>query len=351
MITKLSDWCSLAVIAAAGVGLSTVAFGASPGEEITLNATTGDYTITYCDPDQPPPAACSLEQATFTPATKIDPRLKSFFAIRDASFTIAYRYFVMNNLTSRQSLIQFVLDPVSDVVSPVRLPKTLGPTDEQTLVAEVSALPTVLGIPAGWDATVIASRIRAGLRIGWGFKNVPDNNAGLRKGTVQGGFGFTSKDLPGIVAGQLSGNANLTSFDDDGPTGDIGGQFNQLSTHDFVSRFTATPTIPVPVPFDRAEMVRRIDREVNNWVGMQLLDSVLFQQVDGFLQSAINAANLNDQVSFMAALGKVRNLIRNIYPTVDESETDWTDQSTSPLISRLAARVLLFDIFYATTHP
>ena len=85
---------------------------AYPGESITLDPVSGNYTIIYWNENMEPPA---LETTTFVPSTKINPTLRSSLRMeRDAK--IIYRYTLINAKQSRQYIGHMILDPVSNGV-------------------------------------------------------------------------------------------------------------------------------------------------------------------------------------------------------------------------------------------
>lgn len=341
------------VITAVGLFHTRGTWALAPGEGLILNPSTGDYTLNYCDPDQLPDT-CVIEQVIFTPATKLSPVLRTRFILNTADWSITYRYRVKNKAASRQPLVMLALDPIPDINAPIPLSKRLVDLKTAGVATQLGAGRAVLLTPAGWQGTTVPSVQSPNfLRLGWTFGSLAFPQAGLAPGQVQLGFGFTSTNLPGIaIAAQLSGNPERTnSFDDDGPTGDIGAQFNALQLHDYVTSVAAVPTVAIPMPFGRAELLRRIDAQMKTWVDLKLLDPTLLPQLDGYIQAAITAASVADLTSCAADVASVRNRLLQIYALLDDLPDEWTETADSPLIAKLAARVLYFDLGYAISHP
>jgi hypothetical protein len=337
------------------LALTCVASGAQPGESIVLDPTTGNYVISYCAPDVQPSSAapCVLEQITWVPATKIYPRLRSYFQIQGSS--ISYGYWLKNEPRSAQSIVSFSIDPISGVASPIPSTALNDPSiAESAVVAAIDAWTQTLRMPPEWNGLVVAHPESPGLRATWLYSNVATETDGLTRGQTQNGFGIISNDLPGIVTAEVAGNSGEgPSFNDDGPTGDIAQQFQQLQLNNFVGRFAAVPAIQIPSPFNRAELLRRIEAQVGTWVALKILDPALYTQIDEFLQAAISAADTRDRSSCAAHLDKVHRLLHEIDATFDESDDGPKDKdkTESPLITRLAAHVLIFDLIYAIRQP
>lgn len=340
-------YARLTAVTTVMVATGSITKAAQPGEAITLDAGSGNYVITYCSSESQDDS-CELRQSTFVPATKIVPEINSRFEL-EQNLRIGYRYTVRNGRTGRQALISFTLDPVSDIVSSVPLPKDASEA-RAVSVAETQAVSSAaISSPEGWLAQSRYSTVGKGVRIGWRYGHHHTGGDGLPLGREQGGFGFISKDLPGIVASRLSGNSGLTlRFTDEGPgSTDILSQLNELQVHDYVTRFAAVPAVTVPTPFDRAELLRRIDAQVKTWVDLKLLDATMFSRIDGFIQAAIAAASSNDLKSCEAHIGNIAKQIRGIYESPENTDDGSGEGPDSPLLSRLAARVLKFDLNYA----
>jgi hypothetical protein len=337
------------LIAGAVLFMDATAFGAQPGESIVLDPATGNYTVTYCNPNGAPPAAgtCVLESFVFVPSTKIVPRLHSRFAVNGAAIEFTYR--LNNGATSVQPITELVLEPVSNVVGAVAPGQVTASMDDAALATALDSWIASMATPTGWQPIVIIDSSGTALRTAW--LATQDTTNGLAPGKTQGGFGFASTDLPGIGSAQISGNAGLSAtLNDDGPTGDIGAQLQTLQTKNYVPRFAALPAIPVPAPFNRAVLIQSVDTQVATWVVLGVLDSVLYGQIHSILQAAITAAGNNDSASCKAHQAALQRLLSAIYPAINPDDDSQDDLPDSPQISRLAARVLLFDVRYAISR-
>ncbi|MCR4303334.1 MAG: hypothetical protein NUV63_03770 [Gallionella sp.] len=323
---------------------STQTISALPGESIVLDSNTGDYTLTYWDYPSSPKKR-QMRQAVFVPATKIDPLVKSIFTLKEEG-VVVYAYRVTNGLKSRQALEALRFDPVSDIVSAVPLPKRHQDVDLNT-TAQIEAGMAALTTPSEWTGRSTTSR-SGGLRIGWSYST----DSGLAPGKSQGGFGFSSKDIPGIGIAELDGNAPVPMFPAEGPAGELAKEFEPIRQNNFVPRPAAVPAIAVPSPFDPAVTLERIQTQTHTWIGMQLLDTTFSAQLDRSFQSAISAYRLNQPKVGKKQIQTMRALLKKEQPDMgndEEHESDISqgnDDRKSALIDKLAARVLDFDLKY-----
>lgn len=334
---------------AVALGIAHPVFAVAPGESIVKDARTGDYTITYCGLG--PIGAkdtCVLRRVVFVPATKIDPRVKSLLKF-DQKWNIQYRYVITNGATSAQTLIDFALDPVTDIKSQIPLSKKWGVRTEAQMMAETNAGRQALATPVAWRGDVLPSD-EGGLRIVWMHNDSEGIRTGLQPGRSQNGFEFSSLDLPGIGVSEFSGNSGLgLGFEDEGPDGDISEQLHQLQMNDFVRRYAAVPAISIANPFNAAVILQGIQKQTKAWVDLQLLDPALSSQFDRVFQAAIDAASRNDSKRVNAYLTDIRKLVRNEHKDLESDRDDDKDDAAkkgSALIAKLAAQVLNFNLKY-----
>lgn len=327
---------------------STQAISALPGESIVLDPNTGDYILTYWDY----PSSIKKRQmrhAIFVPSTKIDPSVKSTFKFRGEG-VISYAYRVTNGPKSRQALIAIRFDPVTDIVSALPLPKNEQDVDPNIMEQLIAAGMDALATPNGWNGGSYASQA-GGLRISWSYATLHSDSDGLKPGNTQGGFGFTSRDIPGIGTAQLSGHAPVPMFPAEGPSGELGKEFDLIEQNDFVPRNAAIPTIAVPSPFDAAALLDRIRSQMLTWPNKQLLDPAFATQLDRYMVAAADAYRRNQPKAGREHIESLRRLLEREHKYLDHDDEDNDDTAehkaaTRLTIDRLAARVLDFDLRY-----
>jgi hypothetical protein len=192
---------------------------AAPGESVVRDPATCNYTITYQGYE-----STELFHTRFIPATKIDPLTRSSFKL-DPAGNIVYRYTVVNGHKSKQGVSMILIDPVSSVVSSRPLDDSVllilnNPGDQmKEITAQIEAAKSAIATPAGWNPVTTASR-QSGLRIGWAPNVLSGETDGIKPGKREGGFGFTSTDLPGV---QMMRLRSRVSYPDD--PSDAGDEF------------------------------------------------------------------------------------------------------------------------------
>lgn len=317
-----------------------------PGESIVLDPNTGNYTITYLGYDESGESEerTALRVATFEPATKIDPTIRSTLKM-GTNGIVAYRYRVHNGATSRQPLVMIVFDPVSSLVTTDSATQPELNMQPNATAQNWGVASYPMNVPEGWNGWVTTSRI-GGVRAGW-----DSSDDGLAPGGVPNNFGFFSGDLPGIGVVQLKGDSAIRKFVDEGPIGEVGEQLGRLVQNDYVPRNAAVPTIAVPSPFDPAALLERIRAHVATWPGKQLVDPAYAAQLDRYLVASAEAYRLSNAKAGREHIETLRRMLAKEHHYLDHDEEDSDDAEerkaqTRFAIDRLAARVLDFDLRY-----
>lgn len=289
-------------------------------EGVVLDAATGNYTITYLVDG----TTGEYQKVTFIPATKIDPVVKARY--RSIKQGIAYQYEIKNQPKSEQAIALMRMVVSSTYV------------DSQIT-------------PAGWSGTTGPDTRSTQFVVGWSYDS-ESYTAGLKPAMTQAGFAFTSPDLPGVGVVEIFGAAEAFGFPDNGPDyqSPVGKKFKELNDNNFVRRHVAMPKIVVPNPYNATTVLTGIQKHIDqDLVSMNLIDPSLVTQLDRVLQAAINAANLNNNDGVESNLKTARHLLEAEQKDIDKEGEDARadkDNNGKPLIDKLAARVLAFDIQY-----
>jgi hypothetical protein len=300
-------------------------FAFAANQESIVVDSNGDYVFTY-------QGYLGWQKVTWIPATKINPAVRVF--VRPVTGTpdnISYSYTVRNGKDSRQFVVGLNL-LASNVLS----------SDARS--------------PDGWSGgAVLDHAAGAGFIVGWFFRRYGGPwEAGIKPGTAVNGFGFDSKDLPGVGKVELGGAVpGGQSFPDEGPNEDsqILREFNRILDNDFVTRLAAIPRIPNPTPFNAVVVLGGIQKHVKtDMVSMQLIDPALLAAIDRGLTQAIAAAQGGNTPSLLHEIMSLRKLLKQEHADVDKDDDsdrdDDKDKKTKPRIDKLAARVLDFDLKY-----
>lgn len=336
---KLRSIFSLASIVFASLVITSEAYGLS-GEGIVLDPNTGNYQITYFGTDLSGKKDGKVQrQAIYVPATKIQPAVISSLKLDGAN--VVYSYLLKNASSSQQSLASFAVAPVSDIISKTPLKNSAQGRDLEAIEKQDEVISEALKTPQSWTG-LVWSHNAGGLQIMWRYYFA---NKGLKAGSSQDGFGFSSKDIPGIGIAQFRGRTPVLMFVDGGPTGKIKNQLKDLRRNNFVSRAVAVPAIAVPKTFNAAVLLERIRSHVSTWSGMKLLDPAFAAQLDRHMAAASRAFKRNQPQTGRENIDSLRKLLEHEHGNLDRDAGNAGDKSATS-IDRLAARVLDFDLQY-----
>lgn len=305
-------------------------FAVAAEQESIVVDSNDDYVITY-------KSYLGWQKVTWVPATKINPTVRGVVRpVTGKPDNLSYNYTVLNGKDSRQFLVGLNL-LASNVLSP----------DARS--------------PDGWSGGAALDRAAgSGFIVGWSPWPPGDSRPdGLKTGAAVSGFGFDSKDLPGIgkirLYGEIWSDPNVipNNFPDEGPDEDspIYAEFIRITNdNDFIARLAAVPHISVPVPFNAAVVLANIQKHLDtDLVSMKLVDPAIVAQMDPWFATAIDAAKRNSTAGLRNALQELRRLLKQECADVDQegNETDTDDKPVPPArIAKLAARVLNFDLKY-----
>jgi len=317
---------------------ATSCLALQPGEGVVLDPATGDYIISYRDGTVP---GNPLYQVRFIPSTKIDPILLSRFYIEKEK-QIRYSYTITNGVKGRQPLIDFGFGEISALTIPKDTP----------LISGVLAGTWGLTTPAGWNGFM--AKKDTNYVVSWTIHPVATRQDGLQPGKSQGGFSFSSPDLPGLDMAEISGNGDPGNFPNEGPDDEeILNQYSQLQGNDFLTRPAAIPMISIPAPFDAAVLLNNIQTQMHAWIGMNLLDSTFSSQLDRYLTAAADAYRHNQPKAAKEDIERVREMLKKEHQDLGRDEEnengnsrETKDNKKPAAVDRLAARVLDFDLMY-----
>ncbi len=326
--------------AAAVLSLSAHAY---PGESIVQDA-NGDYIITYKSGDD---SETELMTTKFVPSTKIVPSIRSGFRL-DEHGNVDYRYVVSNGATARQDIVGVLLEQIlNPVVGEQPQPPAIPSTTVSDVMSWSATISAATPAPNGWYGDII----RDMSRVAWMPKSGTLRINGIKPGHTLTGFGFASHDLPGISTAKMDGLGAVFGYPDDGPAEDsaILDQLNRLTHNDFIEKPAAVPMIAVPAPFSAATLLGSIQTQMHTWIGMNLLDASFSAQLDQYFEAAINAYKQNHLKAARDNIEEIHKMLMIEHRDLDREnenadEHDHDKDAKRPLIDRLAARVLDFDL-------
>jgi hypothetical protein len=323
---------------------------AYPGENIARDA-NGDYVVTYWN-------GANLLQMTFSPATKIEPRVKSKLHLSSTNL-IAYRYSISNGSKARQPITSVRIGNITRIYGSQTMPPTSSLTTPDAAIAAVKKMSMALVVPNRWEGVADVDPLNnSAMQADWFFfvsDHPNDSGIGVMPGGEVSGFGYSSFDLPGVIEMRMEGEVEKQgAYADEGPDpaeSSIVQQLDQIEKNDYITRYVATPQIAIPLPFDAAILLDRIRAEMQTWPDKQLLNAAYSVKLDGYLSSAANAFRMNQPKAAREQVEAVRKLLAKEHHYVDHDDEDDEDteehkQASRRSIDRLAARVLDFDLRY-----
>lgn len=338
----------LSIITMLALFLQTQLAFAYPGESIVRDA-NGDYVVTYWN-------GANLMQTTFSPATKIEPKVKSRLHLSPTNL-ITYRYAISNGGGAKQPITSVRIGNITGMYGSQTIPPISSIATPEAAIAAVRRMSTALVIPNKWVGAAHEDPFNSStFQAGWHFSSeqLPNEKwTGIMPGSEISGFGYSSFDLPGIWEMRMKGEVeNHGVYEDEGPDpheSEIVSQLEQIEKNDFVLRNVASPSISIPVPFDAAVLLDRIRTHVATWPGKQLLDPAFAAQLDRYMVAAAEAYRLNNTKAGRENIMTARRMLAKEHHNLDHDDDDDTEEHKTAsrlTIDRLAARVLDFDLRY-----
>lgn len=306
----------------------------------TLDPATGDYNFIYQKQD-----GSGTTNGIFIPGSKfISPSVHSTFTL--SGIDTVYGYNIANGGASTDPIDSVYFDGF--ITHP--LVGEILPVPNETIaqgIARHLATPNVFIAPPKWDGFIDRHITGSGPAndIGW------SGNQGIPPGGKLTGLGFSSLDLPGLAQIKAVGTYDLVYSDVDGPGDDEIFQ-HELFKIEYDTSPTvnaAAPMIAVPIPFDAAVTLERIQTHVHTWIAKQLLDATFSAQLDSSFQAAITAYRLNQPLVAKQHVETLRAMIKLQQPDAESQVTGINPIAMPPAkIDLLAARILFFDLLYVT---
>lgn len=270
-------------------------------------------------------------RTVYVPSTRIVPSVKSRIAVT-TSGGLRYSYRLKNGRASKQRLSSILFT---------------GSHSDRFGVST----------PAGWMEVIVPDNISpteapnaaTQYRISWSYVE-----GGIAPGSYQDGFAFVSNDLPGIAQAQLEGYAVPYKGPLDSgtwawpPNNAVQDKVYAFESTDFIKHLVAAPKIGNPVPFNAAVVLGNLQKHLKtDVVPLGSIDPVLFTVIDRGLTQAIAAAQAGNTPSLLHEIKSLRQLLKQEYADVDQdNDADDDDKQPKPRITKLAARVLDFNLGY-----
>lgn len=324
------------------------------------------WTLHYQDPE----TAVWISK-TYVQQSAIKPGIKSVVQSNGGQYE--YRYRVTNYRDAKQEIDTFRIWGVPMVYAVPNLPpvtanaKTDPESEDKQRWAQLKAKSTfersVVKAPKGWSAGLRVDEKVGHTSFVWtpGLKESDPN--GIPPGRKQDGFIVFRPELPGVARAKLTGATDEPWGLDGLPeTPFWTAKVEEIQDRDYVLVPVLAPIIPIPDPYNGAELARRIRSHVQTWVKYGHVNADVLVRLNRQFDVLIPALELNNKQGARAAVQAIRKELADRHPGLDDAKIEEDDDAfdasalarhhgkeraveASP-VDRVAARALAFDLRY-----
>ena len=303
--------------------------------------------------------------------TAIRPTIKS--SVTGGGNPFSYQYTVRNQRGAKQKLSVIRIWGIPLVYTIPNLPPVTanmrtdmdGWTKQNwaQLTAKRNFESSVVKAPKGWSAGLRVDEKEGQTSFVWtpGLKDTdPD---GIDPGRSQGGFVVLRPELPGVARTYLQGSIEEPWGLDGLPeTPFWTAKVNEIEELDYLLVPVVAPIIPVPHPYNGAELARRIKAHVQTWLKYGHINADVLGRLNRQFDVLIPALEINNKQAARAAVTAIRKECADRHPGLGDDKAEDDDdghdsvalprtpaqRSAGPAqtIDRVAARALMFDLRY-----
>ncbi|MEY4910751.1 MAG: hypothetical protein RL761_414 [Pseudomonadota bacterium] len=216
-----------------------------------------------------------------------------------------------------------------------------------------------LSKPIGWRPSMSISD--EGMGFGW-FPAIEPYGPGVPPGRSASGFELRRPDLPGVVLAEMQGRVEEPALPDGYKLGGpVEQAINKILENDSLFSPILAPAITVPVPYNGAELSKRIKTHVGTWLKLGLITQDTLDRLNRGFDSLIAAQTYNNIAGTHAAVKEILQEAYSHHHGLNHSKNEEDDDehdaepvkrkapATVPL-NRVAARALSFDLTYLLTR-
>lgn len=324
------------------------------------------WKLYYQDPE-----TAQWVNKTYEARTAIRPSIKSSVAGNGTPFS--YQYTVRNQRGAKQKLSVIRIWGIPLVYTIPNLPMVTANTrtegDKWTqqywtqLTAKRNFESSVVKAPKGWSAGLRVDEKEGQTSFVWtpGLKDTdPD---GIEPGRSLGGFTVLRPELPGVARTYLQGSIEEPWGLDGLPeTPYWTAKVDEIEAQDYLLVPVLAPVIPVPNPYNGAELARRLKAHVQTWLKYGHINADGLTRLNRQFDVLIPALEMNNKPAVRAAVAAMRKEgsdhqreLGDDKAGEDDDEHDSTalprtpaQRSAAPALTldRVAARALMFDLRY-----
>ena len=334
-------------------------------DSATYDTQQNAWKLNYQDPE-----TSQWVNKTYVARTAIRPSIKSSIVGNGRPYS--YQYSVRNERDATQLLSVIRIWGIPQVYAIPNLPPVTGNmrtdmdgwTKENwaQLTAKRNFESSVVKAPKGWSAGLRVDEKQGQTSFVWtpGLKDTdPD---GIEPGRSQSGFAVLRSELPGVARAYLQGSIEEPWGLDGVPeTPFWTAKVNEIEELDYLLVPVLAPIIPVPDPYNGAELARRLKAHVQTWLKYGHINADVLGKLNRQFDVLVPALEINNKQAARAAATAIRKECADRNPGLgddkagDDDEHDSTALPRTPAqrsavptlaLDRVAARALVFDLRY-----
>lgn len=217
--------------------------------------------------------------------------------------------------------------------------------------------------PKGWSAGLRVDEKEGQTSFVWspGLKDTdPD---GIEPSRSQGGFTVLRPELPGVARTYLQGSIEEPWGLDELPeTPFWTAKVDEIEAQDYLLVPVLAPVIPVPNPYNGAELARRLKAHVQTWLKYGHINADVLTRLNRQFDVLIPALEISNKQSVRATVAAIRKECADLHHDLDDAKAGEDDddhdaaalprtstqRSAAPALTldRVAARALMFNLRY-----
>ncbi len=335
-------------------------------DSAVFDAQQNAWKLYYQDPETD-----QWTRKAYEARTAIRPSIKSNVAGNGTPFS--YQYTVRNQRGAKQDISVIRVWGIPLVYTVPNLPpitvnaKVDPETEDKQQWAQLKVKrnfeKSVVKAPKGWSGGLRVDEKVGQTSFIWtpGLKDTdPD---GLKPGHSQSGFVVIRPELPGVARTYLQGSIKEPWGLDNLPeTPFWTAKVDEIQDLDYVLVPVLAPVIPVPNPYNGAELARRLKAHVQTWLKYGHINADVLARLNRQFDVLIPALEMNNKQTARAAVAAMRKECADRNPGLSDDKAGEDDddhdaialprraaqRSAAPTltIDRVAARALMFDLRY-----
>jgi hypothetical protein len=222
---------------------------------------------------------------------------------------------------------------------------------------------SVVKAPKGWSAGLRVDEKEGQTSFIWtpGLKDT--DSYGVEPGRSQNGFAVLRSELPGVARTYLQGRiVEPWGLDGLPETPYWTAKVDEIEAQDYLLVPVLAPVIPVPNPYNGAELARQLKAHVQTWLKYGQINADVLTRLNRQFDVLIPALEMNNKQSVRAAIAAMRKECvdrhRDLSDDKAGEDDDEHDSAALPItpaersiapaltLDRVAARALIFDLRY-----